>query len=212
VSPAAKHPGRSGTTTPQAADCVREPDPLYVGLLGELRYGDAMLTRLEDSHVGRVNRSTETPFYVGPLRRIGRPFTRLSRARYLQRMGALLEAQAGPRPRAPIAPSSTRGWMARALAASITGFERAMETGDLFMSALGATELGVALRRYRLDHGAYPDTLPAVVPAYLPSLPLDPFTGQPPVYERQGAGFTLAAEGGRIDRSAYQALEWTVLR
>jgi hypothetical protein len=190
----------------------REPDPLYAGLLGELRYGNAMMTRLEDGHVSRVPRFPDTPFYVQARMRIGRPFARLSRARYLQRMGALLEAQAGPRPRAPIAPESPRSWMGRRWTQFTTGFERAMETGDLFVSALGATELGVALRRYRLDHAAYPDTLSAVVPAYLPSLPLDPFTGRPPVYQRLGAGFTMTAEGGRVDRPAHPALEWTVLR
>ena len=68
-------------------------------------------------------------------------------------------------------------------------------------SVLGVTEIGVALRRYRLDRGSYPDELSALVPAYLARLPIDPVTGRPPVYARSGAGFTLKAE---IDPEIFQ--------
>jgi hypothetical protein len=47
------------------------------------------------------------------------------------------------------------------------------------------TALYLALRAYHLDHdGALPDSLSALVPAYLPALPLDPFDGQPLRYSR----------------------------
>ena len=77
------------------------------------------------------------------------------------------------------------------------GLERAIEGFDQFNSTLNATELAVALRRFRLDHGTYPDALSALVPAYVARVPIDPFTGQPPVYARQGGGFHLHAEGGQ---------------
>lgn len=37
--------------------------------------------------------------------------------------------------------------------------------------------LAVAMWRYRLEHGAFPDGLDALAPQYLPTIPIDPFTG-----------------------------------
>ena len=36
----------------------------------------------------------------------------------------------------------------------------------------------------------------ALTPAYLEQSPIDPYTGRPPVYTRQGSGFTLRAQAG----------------
>jgi hypothetical protein len=161
--------------------------------------------------VGRLSPVDGSSFGTWVMLVVGRPFLRMSRVDYLERLDALMDVQAGPRPRAAFDGESELRWLDRQVL-STSGLERAIETGDLFMSALGATELGVALRRYRLDHGAYPGDLSAVVPAYLPDVPIDPFTGQPPVYLRQGDGFTLRAEGGRADRAASPALNWAVVR
>ncbi len=48
-----------------------------------------------------------------------------------------------------------------------------------------------AIERYRLTNGAPPDTLSALVPAYLPAPPVDPFDGQPMRYRREGTAYTL---------------------
>jgi hypothetical protein len=170
-----------------------------------------MLARLDAARVGRLSPVEGSSFGTWVTLVVGRPFVRMSRVHYLERLDALMDVQAGPRPRAAFDGESELRWLDRQVL-STSGLERAIETGDLFMSALGATELGVALRRYRLDHGAYPDDLSAVVPAYLPDVPIDPFTGQPPVYLRQGDGFTLRAEGGRADRATSPALNWAVVR
>jgi hypothetical protein len=37
---------------------------------------------------------------------------------------------------------------------------------------------GLAAERYRLDHGQWPESLDALVPAYLDAIPIDPFTGE----------------------------------
>ncbi len=66
-----------------------------------------------------------------------------------------------------------------------------MSSGDDFASELAAAELVIAVRRHRLDRGAYPNDLSAVAPAYLPGVPIDPRTGKPPIYSRDGQGFTL---------------------
>jgi hypothetical protein len=92
------------------------------------------------------------------------------------------------------------------------GLGRAIESGDEFISQLNAAELAVALRRFRLDRGAYPDDLSALAPEYLANVPIDPFTGRPPVYTRKGAGFELHAEGpkGRTPRPL--GLDWVVTK
>lgn len=43
-------------------------------------------------------------------------------------------------------------------------------------------QVGAAVERYRADKGAYPETLEALVPAYLHELPEDPFSGAAPRY------------------------------
>ncbi len=80
-------------------------------------------------------------------------------------------------------------------------------------TSLAATAL--ALRRYRLDHGSYPDELGALVPSYLAKIPIDAFTLKPPVYRRAGAGFQLWSEA---EKKAYKSggldpiLRWEVPR
>jgi hypothetical protein len=101
--------------------------------------------------------------------------------------------------------------MARLDNLSFPGLERAMEACDQFNSAMGATQLAVALRRFKTDQGSFPDALSALVPAYMASVPIDPFTGQPPVYSREGAGFQLHAQGGtNVPRQMMSALNWSV--
>ncbi len=58
--------------------------------------------------------------------------------------------------------------------------------------------LAVALARYRLAHGAYPEKLDQLVPAFLPELPLDPFTGGAFAYRVDGESarvYSLGALG-----------------
>jgi len=190
----------------------RSPDPMQVGLLGETKMANAVLARMEagrgDDRVGAV--------WSGPLGRIGRPFVRLSRAGYLRQMGRLLDVQTGPRPLpAPVDTPNPPiwAWSDRLAYGFTRGIERSIETGDDYVSELGATEVAVALRRFRLDHGTYPESLSMLTPAYLASVAIDPYTGQPPVYARAGAGFTLRARIGPSSRPvARPALEWTVAK
>lgn len=164
----------------------RAPDPMHAGLLGELRNVN---TGFFDASGPRF----------GPLARLGRPWIRLARVRYLQQMGDLLDIQSGPRPRpAPAVSTPPPAWalLDRLAAISLPGLLRAIETGDDFKSECGATELAVALRRHRLDRGVYPNDLAALTPAYLDRLPIDPYTGQPAVYAHTASGFALRAQAG----------------
>jgi hypothetical protein len=188
------------------------PEPGQVGLLGELRHINWNWARVERGNIPPVG--AEPSFWVSPLARLGRPFARLARARALQQIGELLDIQSGPRPRpARLAAGTPARWslLARLDFLSGSGFERAMDACDQFNSAIGATELAVALRRFKIDHGSYPDALSALAPAYVASVPIDPFTGRPPVYSREGAGFQLHAQGGKnAPRQMASALTWSV--
>ncbi len=56
--------------------------------------------------------------------------------------------------------------------------------------------LEFALRAYRLEHGNYPATLNKLVPGYLQSIPLDPYSaGEPLHYQQIGQGYILYTNG-----------------
>lgn len=173
-------------------------DPMQVGLLGELRYGNNEILKMERSSKWRLLR----------------PFVRLARRDYLLEMERLLDLQAGPRPHPPYVNRAARWpWDWRKITLAYTpGLQRAIDSGDDFTTMRGVAEAGVALRRYRLEHGAYPDDLAALVPAYLAKVPLDAATGRPPAYARSGAGFTLKGLSARQGPAASPALQWTVTK
>lgn len=201
----------------------RTPDPAWMDVLSGLKHGNAMFARMES---GDIDPNVVDYIYpmtwpswpsvlVRPAARIGRPFVREARLRYLRHMEQLLDLIASPRPHAavPEPPEPQRWALVDRLTYKFTfssGWE--IEFFDDFMSELGAAEVAVALRRYRLDRGAYPDDLSALAPAYLESLPIDPYTGVPPVYARQGAGFTLRAKSLRPETARWRTLEWNVPR
>ncbi len=55
---------------------------------------------------------------------------------------------------------------------------------------VGTTAL--ALKLYRVEHGAYPDKLEGLIPEYLDSIPSCPSSGEPLKYESDGRNFTLS--------------------
>ena len=87
--------------------------------------------------------------------------------------------------------------MARLSAPAYVGvadaFERLVAQADLAQVAL-------ALKAYHASHGAYPEELAALVPAYLKDLPADTFSGDALQYRIEGAGFVLYSIGqNRVD-------------
>lgn len=189
------------------AQC-RRPDPMRAGLIGE-----AINVNLSfaGSETGLGSTNGGTPLLGGPLGRVARPLVRTARTSYLAQMEALLDRQTGPRPRhtAP-ALAEPRWWspVDRLISTVMPGLERAIETGDAFNSALAGAEIAVALRRFRLQTGTYPDQLSALVPAYFDTVPIDPFTGAAPVYSRQGPGFSLQT----ARRSNRPLADWRVTK
>lgn len=56
--------------------------------------------------------------------------------------------------------------------------------------------LTMALRAYKLEHGAYPETLTQLTPDYLKAVPADPFALSGPMrYKRRGANYVLYSLG-----------------
>jgi hypothetical protein len=53
----------------------------------------------------------------------------------------------------------------------------------------------VAVERYRVANNRWPDTLPELVPAYLPKVPLDPYDGAPLRYRRLSDGVVIYSVG-----------------
>lgn len=60
---------------------------------------------------------------------------------------------------------------------------------------LAGAEAALALKLYRADRGEYPDSLDALAPEFLESVPRDPFAGEPLKYVREGEGFLVYSLG-----------------
>jgi hypothetical protein len=58
-------------------------------------------------------------------------------------------------------------------------------------ATLRTAHAALAIERYRLDHGALPETLDDLVPDYLDAVPEDPFDGAPIRYRRTEPGYVL---------------------
>ena len=201
----------------------RTPAPLQLGLLSSMKQMNALLARMERGEIDPRMAKTLYPMtwpqwpsaFLGPAARIGRPVVRLARLRALRQMEEVLDELAGPRPRpATPEPEPPPRWalVDRLVARMTTGIRDLGDQEDDFASTQAVTELGVALRRFKLEHFEYPADLSALVPNYLDRLPIDPFTGALPSYARQGAGFTLQFKGSSPSVRKYRALEWDVKR
>jgi hypothetical protein len=101
------------------------------------------------------------------------------------------------------------------LAPALSEVERTYAYGQ---TMLDQTRIGCALERYRLAHGAFPTSLEALVPDFLPALPRDVMTGEPfhyravgdDVYTLYAVAWNLVDDGGKSDPKANnkQQLDW----
>lgn len=66
---------------------------------------------------------------------------------------------------------------------------------DQFATDLEATRAMVALERFRVRTGAYPETLAALTPADLPATPIDAWSGESLRYRREGEAYRLYSTG-----------------
>ena len=83
----------------------------------------------------------------------------------------------------------------------LTGFLDGGAYGSIFLKGaqLEATFLasrtGLACRLFKSGTGQYPESLGELVPGILKEIPVDPFTGKPLVYRREGGGFIVYSLG-----------------
>ncbi len=76
--------------------------------------------------------------------------------------------------------------------------KRAEDKHNRVEARLRLLAVELALRCYRSEQGAAPARLDQLVPRYLQSVPLDPFSGQPLIYRVQGTNWLLYSVG--VDR------------
>ena len=88
-----------------------------------------------------------------------------------------------------------RPWYAYASRAMIGDFEAAYMKVAQIEALMLSSRAGLACRLFKGQTGRYPDRLEELVPALLPELPVDPFTGKPLVYRREGDGFIVYSLG-----------------
>lgn len=82
----------------------------------------------------------------------------------------------------------------------VPGFTRYAECQAFHEAQMGLMQVGLTVEQYHAQHGAYPQTLDIIGGG----LPLDPYTGQPFVYEPGTNDFTLySARGTMVSAEEY---------
>ncbi len=81
------------------------------------------------------------------------------------------------------------------IATLMPALSRAAFHTDMITQKRDGLLAAVALDRYRRDRGAYPASLDALVPAYLPAVPLDRCSGEPLLYRLEGGAPLVYATG-----------------
>jgi hypothetical protein len=80
----------------------------------------------------------------------------------------------------------------------IPNMEAAVMKSATFDALVLTARAGLACRIYKLRTGHYPETLDVLVGSLLSQVPVDPFTGDPLVYRREGNGFIVYSLGSNL--------------
>jgi len=97
--------------------------------------------------------------------------------------------------------TATRGVViGRDLGRALVAFELFTARGlfdiqDASTTRMRLMHIVVALAAYRIDHGTYPNNLDSLVPRYLTTVPMDPFSDSQFSYQRNGKGYRLSSVG-----------------
>ena len=78
-------------------------------------------------------------------------------------------------------------------------FSRATQKRDYAVAKIGLCRVALALKVYKYERDAYPDTLEQLQQTLAGELPADPFSGKNFVYRRQGEGFKIYSLGQDFD-------------
>lgn len=85
-------------------------------------------------------------------------------------------------------------WYAEMTRQMLPRLASAAERQAVAEANLGTGQLAAALKLYQQAHGAYPPSLDELR-TVLPALPVDPFSGRPYAYRREGSGFVVYSVG-----------------
>lgn len=85
--------------------------------------------------------------------------------------------------------------LSRMLLPNITSFADAQARHE---ATLGLMQVGLSIEHYHGQHGVYPETLEEIAPILNGPIPIDPYTGQPFVYEPGQDEFTLYSARGSV--------------
>ncbi len=77
----------------------------------------------------------------------------------------------------------------------LRALEPVLNTKARYEAILQVTRVGLALKRYKMAHGVYPDALTYLEPAFPAKLPKDPCSGNDLLYRKEGDGFLLYSVG-----------------
>jgi hypothetical protein len=230
------------TDVAQALAESRTPDPVHTAFIGELKDDNQLFAQMERGDYvgvsvgGRYGDPNQSPTWAAQLVTwLCRPLIRLAHGRYLAGMARIIALQRvvpsarqasadDARPKTTWQPG--RWWqiwrrLDETLVADLAnlgenflaGHRNLADSGYLYTSQLNAAELAVALRRFRLDRGTYPDALAELAPRYLAQVPIDPITGHPPEYTRQGEGFELRGHAPKwMGEDDSPLLAWKISR
>jgi hypothetical protein len=175
--------------------------PAVLGLAGEMKFVNGLLSEMAaGEHVWAESESAGVYLLSHAFSWTVRPAIFASHARALDQLHRTVEfARLQPferRTKKLVLPADEpQPWWWRRLAKfTWAGFGRVVGSSDEHLALARIASAAVALRRHKLDHGSYPPSLEALVPAFLARVPLDPFTGRPLKYLAEGEGFSLSAE------------------
>jgi hypothetical protein len=200
---------RTKPTAPALAELARVIDeglaapPARTALLGSLKVSRAKWPRVErgwfftseDGYPARPSRWTRSIAWLA------RPVIRYRALRDLADKGRAVDAASMTR--------AERAGIVSSLRPPAPGLT---EVGDAWSLILGHAATAVALRRFQIEHGAYPVRLDELVPGYLKAVPIDPYTGGPTEYVRSGNGFELRTPAARQTKQLELYQNWNVTR
>ena len=197
----------------------RANDPVFTGLVGELKIIDGTLGDIERGAAPWDQQRESGGFWSRALAWFIRPAIRFGHARALEDLDQTIQysrlqpfERNARNIRLP-ADEPQPWWWQEFSTMLVAGLGRSARSGDEHRAMLVLAGTSVALRRCRIEKGSYPEHLDELNPVYLPDVPVDPFTGREPEYTRSGSGFTLkvAAPAGTAEPTR-RLLEWTVPR
>ncbi len=168
------------------------------GMIGERALGIETTEAIRRGTYGSV----ELPIVQTYRSRLAWPLWKLDELTYIDYMSRVVEAQRLPYARAVGEIESAnkelralpfyQGVLAKIL---IPVFARVVHKRAMATANIGLCRVVLALKAYRYEHGAYPETLDQLQQALDWELPQDPFSGKDFIYQRTGGGFRLCSIG-----------------